>query len=101
MINKDIETHQWVSISRMSVEDLRKVLTHIQINRYGLGGVESVNKGIREIIGDVSFWDKFVWSEFSGGKKGWRLGSVDEQVMECNELQFAHMFKDDVDLSKL
>lgn len=101
MINKNIETHSWVSINKMNVEDLRKVLKHVHINRYATGGVHAANLGILDLIGDGSYWNKFVWSEFSGGKKGWRLGSVNESICEDKELQFAHMFTEGVNLKYL
>lgn len=59
------------------------------------------NRGILDLIGDGSYWNKFVWSEFAGGKKAWRLGSVNEQVCEDKELQFTHMFTEDFDLKRL
>lgn len=41
MINKNIETHSWISINKMNVEDLRKVLKHVHIDRYATGGVHA------------------------------------------------------------
>lgn len=96
MINKNLENYQWVSINKMNVEDLDKVLRNIQIDRYATGGVESTNKSIREIVGDASFWNKFV---FYNGK--WRLGGTSEEVSQDKELQFSHMFLDNVNLSKI
>ncbi|CAH9014557.1 hypothetical protein VP249E411_P0231 [Vibrio phage 249E41-1] len=96
MLNISLEDYVWVSINKMRVEDLSKVLRNILIDRYATGGVENANKGIREIIGDASFWNKFV---FYKGK--WRLGSINEGCLEDKELQFGHMFLDVVDLNKL
>lgn len=96
MLNTALEDYDWVSINKMYVEDLNKVLRNIQIDRYATGGVESENKSIREIIGDGSFWNKFV---FYKGK--WRLGCINEDCLGENELQFGHMFLDNVDLNKL
>ncbi len=96
MLETNIETYSWVSIKSMSVSDLQKVLKYIKIHRSGTGGVESANLGIRDIIGDIDFWDKFVWSEFYGGKKAWRLGCINEVGLPDKELQFSHMFKEGV-----
>ena len=96
MINKNLSNYQWVSINKMNIEDIRKVLGNIKINRYATGGVDSANKGILEIIGDGSFWNKFV---FYDGE--FRLGSITEGVLEDNEIQFGHMFDDKVNTDKL
>ncbi|CAH9017480.1 hypothetical protein VP193E371_P0234 [Vibrio phage 193E37-1] len=96
MLNMSLEDYSWISINKMYVEDLDKVLRNIQIDRSATGGVENANKSIREIIGDASFWNKFV---FYKGK--WRLGGINEGCLEDKELQFGHMFLDNVDLNKL
>tara|TARA_R110002012_G_scaffold3875_2_gene17995 strand:+ start:3259 stop:3522 length:264 start_codon:yes stop_codon:yes gene_type:complete len=87
MLDIKLEDYSWVSIPKMKVEDLDKVLRSVLIDRYATGGVESANKSIREIIGDASFWNGFV---FHKGK--WRLGCIHEDCLEGKELQAKHMF---------
>ena len=95
MLENNLEDYSWVSINKMSVENLDKILRNILIDRYATGGVESANKSIREIIGDASFWNKFVLYK---GK--WRLGSINESCLEDKELEFVHMFLDSTILNK-
>lgn len=96
MINKNLDNHSWVAIPSLSVKDFGLILKHIEISRYATGGVDSVNKSIKEIIGDGSFWDKFIF--YNGG---WRLGGKPEEVLPENEIHPLHMFNDSVDLTKL
>ena len=83
MMNYKLENYTWVDIKKLSSKELDKILVNIEINRTGTGGVINANKGIKEIIGDSSFWDKFVYYNNS-----WRLGSINEEVLPSKEIKF-------------
>ena len=83
MMNYKLDNYIWVDIKKLSDKKLDKILSNIEINRAGTGGVINANKGIKEIIGDSSFWDKFVYYNNS-----WRLGSINEEVLPSKELKF-------------
>jgi hypothetical protein len=87
MVNYKLENFVWVDLLKLSDEGLGKILRNIEIDRVGTGGVINANKGVKDIIGDSSFWDKFV---FHNNK--WRLGSIVEEVLPCKEISFESMF---------
>lgn len=88
---KNLPVHSWVDIKNLSTEQLDEILESVYITRYALGGVSAANKGIKEITGDMGFWDKFVWAEFHNDKRGWRLGSCNEQGLNDKKITFEQM----------
>ncbi len=96
MLNKNLDNYTWVSIPSLPTRDFNLILEQICISRYATGGVSNANKSIKDIIGDGSFWDKFVFYE---GK--WRLGGKTEQCLPEMEIATVHMFSPYVDISTL
>lgn len=88
---ENLPLHSWVNIKNLEEEELNEILESVYITRCALGGISAANKGIKEIIGDVSFWDKFVWCQFYNDRRGWRLGSCNEQGLSDKEITFEQM----------
>jgi hypothetical protein len=96
MVNYKLENFVWVNLLKLSDEELDKILRNIEIDRAGTGGVMNANKGVKDIIGDSSFWDKFV---FHNNK--WRLGSIVEEVLPYKEIRFESMFAPTINIKNV
>lgn len=91
MGSESIDLHSWVDLKSTTMKDFDNILENIKINRYATGGVISSNKGIKEIVGDLSFWDKLVWGCCGSDKPAWRLGCVNEACDPDKELHAKHL----------
>lgn len=103
MFNKNIPVHSFVDLRKTSCENLDLILKYVQVSRYGIGGVSNMNKGILEILGDMSFWQYLVYSATPvKGKFEWTLGSKHHNLCEENEIHALHIFSENIkDIDKI